>query len=36
VLDVLPGGAGLLVTELAHGIGADTVRAATAAHLSFA
>jgi 3-oxoacid CoA-transferase B subunit len=36
VLEVLPGGAGLLVTELAHGIGADTVRAATAAHLSFA
>jgi 3-oxoacid CoA-transferase subunit B len=36
VLDVLPDGAGLLVTELAHGIGADTVRAATAAPLSFA
>jgi len=36
VLDVLPDGAGLLVTELAHGIEADTVRAATAAQVSFA
>jgi 3-oxoacid CoA-transferase subunit B len=33
VIDVLPDGGGLVLTELAPGIGIDTVRAATGSHL---